>query len=431
MATRSIALAALIATACSPIADRCKSGTLLVTVTLAGATASADQLVVDVSLDGGAAHESVLSHAPGHPAGNVVVQFPSGYPRGHRVTVTLSASANGALLGSASADATLADVCAVAAITVDTGGADLSTAATGDDLATSDDLARAGGDMATGPDMTGCTATENCFNGIDDDCNGKTDCDDPNCAPTAICVPAATAPFGYITQEPFGGSCASDATSGGTLYASNPGGGGCNAASCGCNDSGCSTLVRQWSDGCPGTVFGSFSATVGNTCSHALNGLNNLDPGSPSGTLSCATTGSATPVNPPVMTKALRCDVTNLGHCTVANTVCVPRSSSVHNQCIIASGAQTCPSGYPNGASWYASYTDNRACSCVCSATSCANSTLQGFNSSQCGVVGAPSGACIASNDYQWWKLAGACSPSTTLGGTTIAFNGMTTVCCE
>ena len=53
--------------------------------------------------------------------------------------------------------------------------------------------AGAGGAIDSGVDTTGCVfqSAEDCFNGIDDDCNGHTDCDDPACNGSTTCVPAA------------------------------------------------------------------------------------------------------------------------------------------------------------------------------------------------------------------------------------------------
>jgi len=434
MATeRALALLALVAVSCSPVTDRCHSGTLLVTVTLAGATAGADELVVDVALDGGAPLESTLAHTPGHAAGNVLVQFPSGYPRGHRVDVSLTASANGVVLGNASAGVTLADACAVAALTLDeSGAADLAVEDDlgANDLATTADLTSAP-DLSTGPDLwTGCTPTgaENCFNGIDDDCNGHVDCDDPSCAPIAVCVPSAGAPFGYVTEEPSNGSCAAATTNGGTLYASNPSGGGCNAGGCGCDTHGCSTTPLR-DDNCPSGMGRSDGLpAIDDTCTNNIGGQNNLYVPAPTGTLSCATTGSASPVNPPTLTKILECTVNGIGGGCTSGHVCAPRGTQ---QCVAASGVQNCPQGYPTGATWYSSYTDNRACTCSCAPSTCASAGLRFYNTNACSGAGASQGSDICSNDYQYTKIGGGCAPSASLGSTSIQFNGASTVCCE
>jgi hypothetical protein len=434
MATeRAFALAAIVAMSCSPVNDRCRSGTLLVTVTLAGTTASADQLVVDVALDGGAPHESTLAHAPGQPAGNVLVQFPSGYPRGHRIDVGLTASAEGVVLGSASAGVTLADDCAVATLTVDEGGG-------GDDLAVADDLGgsdlasadlTSAPDLATGPDLwTGCvpTGVENCFNGIDDDCNGHIDCDDGACAPIARCVPTVAGPFAYVTQEPSNGACPTDTTSGGTHYASNPSGGGCNAGGCGCDTHGCSTTALL-DVNCPsGSGSGTVGTAVNDVCNMSLHGLNNLYVPPPTGTISCASNGSATPVSPPVLTKMLECGVSAVGAGCTSGHVCAPIGAQ---QCVAAGGAQTCPAGYPTGATWYSSFTDNRVCSCSCAPSSCGAAGLIWWSSTDCSGTSHSQGNDICSNDYYSTKIAGGCAPSASLGATSIQFNGASTVCCE
>ena len=432
MATeRALALLAIAAVSCSPVAERCRSGTLLVTVTLAGGTADADQLVVDVALDGGAPHESTLAHTPGTAAGNVLVQFPSGYPRGHRVDVTLTASANGGVLGDASAGATLSDSCAALALTVgESGGDDL--AAGGDDLAGADlairDLAVMH-DLRPGPDLA-CTpiaGVENCFNGVDDDCNGHVDCDDPACAPIAVCVPPTSGSFAYTTEEPSGGSCAGGTVNSGLRYLSNPSGGGCNAGNCACDTHGCSvTIVRD--DNCPSGTGTSTVATIGETCTGSISGQNNLYVPPPTGTISCTATGSATPVNPPALTKQLECTVSAVGGGCTNGKVCAPIGTK---QCVAVAGSQSCPQGYPTGATWYASFTDNRACSCSCAPSSCAAAGLRGYNQNDCSDTPHNQGNDICSNDYQFHKLGGGCAPSPTLGATSIQFNGATTVCCE
>ena len=241
-------------------------------------------------------------------------------------------------------------------------------------------------------------------------------------------MPAAGAPFAYITQEPFGGSCAADTTNGGTLYASNPGGGGCNAGNCACDSHGCSTTPLR-DDNCPsGTGTSAGFPAITDTCTNALSGQNNLFIPTPTGTLSCTSTGTTTPVTPPVLTKQLKCSVNNVGGGCTANHVCVPMGTQ---QCIAAAGSQSCPSGYPNIATWYSSFTDNRACSCSCAPSSCASTHLLGYNQSGCTGSGFVQSNDICSNDYQFTKLGGGCTPSPTLGGTSIQFNSASTVCCE
>ena len=45
--------------------------------------------------------------------------------------------------------------------------------------------------------MPGCVPkTEDCLNGLDDDCDGLADCADPDCVPTTVCVPSLTGQVG-------------------------------------------------------------------------------------------------------------------------------------------------------------------------------------------------------------------------------------------
>jgi hypothetical protein len=435
---------------CSPVVDACRDNTLLVSVALHGATENADTLLVAVTLDSGATHHATLTHTPGQPVGNVLVQFPSGYPRGHQVMVALTAVQKSVVVGSGGASIALSDACEALALTVSPSPPpqdlaigdialppqdvaqlqDLATP-TPRDLATHD-LAQPH-DLTTGPDLrSSCvpTGAENCFNGIDDDCNGKIDCADPNCAPVAVCVPVTTSPFAYITEEGFGGSCPSGATSGGTLYTKDPSGGGCNNG-CGCSASGCSATVQRDEPNCPsGSGSGGSLGTIDGTCRNTFSGMNNLFINTPTGTISCASTGSASPVTPPILTKALQCNVAMVGAgCGDALHVCAPRGSQ---QCVAAAGAQTCPGSYSHGATWYSSFVDNRSCTCSCAQTSCANAGAVWFNSPSCSGSGVSQSNDICSNDYQYAKIGGGgCTPQASLGATTITFNGQSTVCCE
>ena len=87
---------------------------------------AADELDVALSLDGGSAQESTLSHAPGKALGNLVVTFPRGYPSGSVVAVVVTARAGGVVVGIGRALATLSGSCqattlAVAAASDDAG----------------------------------------------------------------------------------------------------------------------------------------------------------------------------------------------------------------------------------------------------------------------------------------------------------------------
>ncbi len=161
---RCLALVALAAFAqCTNVA-RCKDGTLLVTLTLAGDAAQTDQLRIAVAVDGGTPFSTSVSHVLGQATGTIEVDFPSGYPQGHSVTVDVTAATASGVVGENSASAALSSGCATLPLTVMATGAsspgDMAATrdlAVGDmpppDLRMSGDLASVD-DMAMSPDLS-------------------------------------------------------------------------------------------------------------------------------------------------------------------------------------------------------------------------------------------------------------------------------------
>jgi hypothetical protein len=113
---RAVVLATLVLVGCD--GDPCKQGTLLVDVELNGDAAMADTLVVDVSTNNGAQARTQLDHMPGVATGRIEVDFPSGYPSGATVTVTLTAMMQGFTIGKSLSVVILKPGCDVTAIAV-------------------------------------------------------------------------------------------------------------------------------------------------------------------------------------------------------------------------------------------------------------------------------------------------------------------------
>src|SRR5262249_47888624 len=157
------------------------------------------------------------------------------------VAVVVNAYAGGALVGTGNASATLVSGCQATTLTVSPTGDDVTDMAMMtpgdadtdvDDLASPADLSQPPvQDMVTPADLV-CRGggVELCFNGVDDDCDGHIDCDDPDCAPVAVCVPPVTAPFSYGTQEAKGATCPTNTTGTPIYQNSDPTGGGCNSS---------------------------------------------------------------------------------------------------------------------------------------------------------------------------------------------------------
>jgi hypothetical protein len=94
-----VAVALLFAGGCETTRP-CRSLTLLVDIRLDPASAAADQLEVDVSLDGVLSKTNTISnHAPGDAQGTYEIDFLSGYPAGHVATVEVRATAAGTQVG--------------------------------------------------------------------------------------------------------------------------------------------------------------------------------------------------------------------------------------------------------------------------------------------------------------------------------------------
>jgi len=99
----------------------CRALTMLVTVQLDAATARADRIDVDVSLDGAPSKSNTFGHLPGDPRGTVEIDFPSGYPAGHTAGLTVRAYVAGNVIGTGTAALALPQDCATVEVDA-TGG---------------------------------------------------------------------------------------------------------------------------------------------------------------------------------------------------------------------------------------------------------------------------------------------------------------------
>jgi hypothetical protein len=154
--------ALLVAVGCGGT-NRCKSGTALITVTLAVTSQAGDTLALAVSVDHGAPISSTVPLTAGHTSGTVEVVFPSGYPGGRRLDIGVQQLRGSQLMGAGDVGGTLGAGCETFALMLSVGSPDLAPAS---DMATADGLApdlampdlamadQAMLDLAT-PDLTG------------------------------------------------------------------------------------------------------------------------------------------------------------------------------------------------------------------------------------------------------------------------------------
>ncbi|MCU1277148.1 MAG: hypothetical protein JWM53_694, partial [bacterium] len=125
---RRLALLALAVAAagCSNV-NRCRSQTILVSIALDATAAQSDTLAVDVAVDG-SSNRTLVTHAPGSGAGTIEVRFPSGYPTGKTVAITIVALQGGNSIGTGTTTVVPPSGCATAALAI------AGTTAAGEDL---------------------------------------------------------------------------------------------------------------------------------------------------------------------------------------------------------------------------------------------------------------------------------------------------------
>jgi hypothetical protein len=260
-----------------------------------------------------------------------------------------------------------------------------------------------------------CAAPEDCFNGVDDDCDGNADCADSDCQVAAMCVPDPGS-FQVMVQLTSAQAACPSSYPGNRqiLRTANPSAHSCDATSCRltgvieCND----FQIHTWSE-CPDVPDEDFSAHdsrcrmlcesggltrlpvtlprpfdmtesgSGGTVKCGI--LQSPDPNQPRGVFDvygldvtggsesrreCVlAAGSGAPTLPPVSMarETAFCATSQSSHAGCSGGgLCVPRPAA--QICAVASGAQNCPIGYSQrDDQWFTSYTDGRSCA-ACSA---------------------------------------------------------------
>jgi hypothetical protein len=493
-------LAALIAAGCSKT-ESCRTGTLFLNVGL-GAYTNADELDVDVSIaggaDGGVPRHTVLTLKPGHPTGGVEVDFPDGYPTDKSVTVTLTLRSMGAEVAQqVSPVSALPPGCT--ALTVDfaaadggAGGAGGTSGAGGRGAAGTTGAAgqggvaggggsggttgaagsagqagAAGGVTGSGGGKAGAgggaggacvpTGAEDCFNGKDDDCDGKIDCADPDCTPTAQCVTAdpTAAPIGLLTGT---GPCPTAGYGNATKVMTGPNTLSCTGCSCKApTDVTCTTTLTSYNATAlceaESTVVekaGTFSTGDDKSCAV-------IPPWSvnPSGdifgivttkfTAAVATgcTATGTPVVPTLTwtSNGTFCGTTSIGGGCGAGQVCVPITGGGSPCQLFDGNKSSCPGG-AQPLLWYTGTSGTASCgACGCGAATgagCDNVTLSvgsDYGCSGSGSISSGGSLCFASGIYQpgvqfsGTPTAPSCQASSPYTGN-LAPAGPKTLCC-
>jgi hypothetical protein len=243
--------------------------------------------------------------------------------------------------------------------------------------------------VPNGPD--GCAPLEtNCLDGIDNDCNGKTDCADPACGAGYTCVPSAANGWsGYaLYDDGRGAPCPSSYptqvdTYEGIIFSP------ASCAACVCTPSGvaCGTTNVAC-----GATCGVTNDAVGTSCvdfgdAITIDGTSSCSASVPTTTGgSCASSGGGATIPPVSFSKLSRTCVATGGAgggCAAGNSCVAVAPTGTHGACVSQAiiGSVLCPSGYPHAnvvMPTSTSFTDTRACtSCSCTGpngASCAGS---------------------------------------------------------
>lgn len=293
------------------------------------------------------------------------------------------------------------------------------------------------------------TGGEICDDGVDNDGNGKIDCEDPQCGALYACVDAP--PDWQISAVADGRPACPSAFASSSDVRYVPGAG---PTSCTCT---CGT-ANACAAGDFALDFGGAACTnadeslaVKGTCER-LNGAASFDvdanttarllPPTPSAS-ACSGNAKAAPT---AVVDARVCSATKAGRGCPGSQVCLPRPSGAFALCATKAGQNACPAGYPQARRAGASATDTRTCSgCACGAAPCAGE-VKLYDSTGCsgapsltltstpapGTCAARTNAAFTARGYTTTITGGGCSVTTppTAGGS-LTFTAEQTICCK
>jgi hypothetical protein len=303
------------------------------------------------------------------------------------------------------------------------------------------------------------TGSEICNDGIDNDCNGKTDCDDLACRQQGFScqdIPTSwTAVSFSATARP---SCPDGSVS---VDLKVVGGDGASATcNCSCNGVGGSCASGSF------TVTSSNEATCSTMPTTTTVPLNNATCTALTTSIALASHAMATPPSPPAscaLTSALNGALTEgrlcraqpgsgpmIGGCG-QNQTCGGAGTQGLATCITKDGKSACPETFPKRSTAGTDATDSRSCSgCACAApTPCTGGSVSLFDSSMCKTNGgafqnavgitsscntlAPSSNFTATFFKSTPPTGGGCGALTNQGTMTggVSFVDERTVCCR
>jgi hypothetical protein len=321
------------------------------------------------------------------------------------------------------------------------------------------DAARVGDAAGDGPD--GCALTEDCTNGIDDNCDGKIDCADPQCMPSYMCTPAFppgwSGPVAVFEQDSDGGAptvppCPSAYP---TLAQDGHATPLAAGASCQCTCQGpCSLVVSTYTNNNCGGTHLCAATTVSASCVPAAGACAVQTAKITTGVAFAGCSPGAQKSVPPYswVTAARACASGRTtyfqGGCD-AGQVCAeaPPTTFARGLCIYQSGNPACPAGgYAVAHAVYGDAGDSRDCNasaCQCSGGAaggtCSATNVTLSSASNCAGGACLGGSCgapfpLTSSPYIGATLtysSGSCTSTGTASPVgTVTPNTPTTICC-
>jgi hypothetical protein len=126
--------------------DRCKKGTVLLTVSLTNGAEAANFIDVQLSIDGGTSQTQIIPHTVGSTSGSIEVDFKT-YPSGGSLAFAVIARSDAQVLAEATQATAATPICTTVGIALD-GGQSATSDLGADDV--SGGLVTLGGDWQTG-----------------------------------------------------------------------------------------------------------------------------------------------------------------------------------------------------------------------------------------------------------------------------------------
>jgi hypothetical protein len=242
------------------------------------------------------------------------------------------------------------------------------------------------GNVPAAPDAN----SELCFDGQDNDGDTLADCADPDCNPTAVCVPSsATQPAGVVVD----GSQPCPAGFTGTETVIHRGLQPSACTGCGCTVGTTTCEAHIWTynvdtNECYNDLAQNGGTEVTFPITEVCDGQMTL--GFPFiygmradiyvAAQSCTPNGNPIPASSGWTETVKFCQAAAAASGCASDQTCAPRAASADAQCALADGVATCDGFTTTDSDWYTDYDDRRTCgACFCNAVggNCDNMVVQ------------------------------------------------------